>query len=272
MTIEREYSSAYNDFFEMFPEAKTALETGKEWEYAPDSAADSSAWHTYCDNCADWHTDYYPQGFSVSDGKVWFDILHCDQDGNWDTADSAEIGTPEAAALEKEYGYDAWCKNYLDYCKHVAETGKDPCGEFLVSPTVKVKQTWRATFNPSVLGVVLVAARKHGQDWHRPEDLKPTAEGNSVLGFLNAQHRGRGVWVTEDFKTLEELEQCITNNSDLKRVRSSKGAVTVEFSITVEKPNRGYRAQLVKLAKRTLHDDTNPPIDDAAENPRWESI
>jgi hypothetical protein len=73
-----------------------------------------------------------------------------------------------------------------------------------------------------------------------------------VVTFLQAENR-KGKWIMGDFQHLEDLEKIIAGSADLKKHSvANKQGIAVSFSVKVSRPNRRYKAQLVKAAKAGL--------------------
>jgi hypothetical protein len=116
--------------------------TEEPWEYHPECVDGDPSWYEWCGDCETFHTSWYLYGYEVSEGNVEVIVWCCDQDGNWDVTEGAYIGSPEARAIEETYGYKAWERNYAEYLRHVAETGEDPCGEFIPPTPKEVVEPW----------------------------------------------------------------------------------------------------------------------------------
>lgn len=229
-------------------EALKAIRTGGSWDGMPDSgfAADGCTWFSQDDE-GEWRSYSYPTGYVVEEGKLLFRVMSVDSDGDWDFCDEAEAGTPEEKRLEAEYGHEEWLKTYKAYLSWVAEHGEDPMDEFFVKETISTEEKWRAQCNESVLGVRLVQARKESGKWMRPGELPV-----EVVTFLQAENR-KGKWIMGDFQHLEDLEKIIAGSADLKKHSvANKQGIAVGFSVKVSRPNRRYKAQLVKAAKAGL--------------------
>lgn len=111
------------------------------WEWHP-AYVEDRAWYEWCDDCETYHANWYVFGYEVTKGVVELVVWSVDQDGNWDIAEGAELETPGHKGLLKTYGEAAWRENYIAYLRHVAETGKDPCGDFLGPPTEERTESW----------------------------------------------------------------------------------------------------------------------------------
>lgn len=79
-------------------------------------------------------------GYAVEGGALLLLIWLCDEDGDWQTADSAEVGTPEEAALWHEYGYEASREGWADYHQYMARTGLDPVGDTFATSAAEVAE------------------------------------------------------------------------------------------------------------------------------------
>jgi hypothetical protein len=89
-----------------------------------------------------WHLEHY---WIYSDGTYSV----CDADGNHDDCDADDAPSPDEVS-----------RRWLDYSRHVAETGADPLAEFTVKRTVTRKESWRFDFGPSILGTVVNRAKR----------------------------------------------------------------------------------------------------------------
>ena len=78
-------------------------------------------------------------------------------DGDHDDIEEADVPTADAVK-------QAWREYYQD----VASTGADPLGVFASEAwsTIKRVERWQFKFNNSIIGPVLVAARRAGRDYH----------------------------------------------------------------------------------------------------------
>jgi len=118
-------------------------------------------------------------------------------------------------------------------------------GEFFVKSHFEVEQSWRAEFQNSILGCVLVRAKSSRGQWSRPEDIP-----SDVRAFLGCTHSPRGGrYITGDFASCAELVDLIKGSSDLKQHRSKTGVV-VGFRVKVTRPNPRYVVELKRLARK----------------------
>lgn len=169
-------------------EARKVYEEGAEepWELRPEHAGDDPAWYEWCDDCETFHTNHYPIGYEVTQGCVEMVAWCCDQDGNWDVVDGACIGTPDHKALMENYGYEAWQRNYAEYLRHVAETGEDPCGEFIPPPPIKTDELWmvRVIERGEKVWVTRAARIATNEVYYKPTDLPDYVQGYLLLERL----------------------------------------------------------------------------------------
>jgi hypothetical protein len=96
------------------------------------------------DGCASlWHKRNF---WAYSDGTYSVDDY---ADGDHDVCAADDI--PTSSEIDK---------SWRDYSAHVLETGADPLGEFMVMHTSDVRERWQFRFTRSILGVVVVGARR----------------------------------------------------------------------------------------------------------------
>jgi hypothetical protein len=136
----------------------------------------------------------------------------CDSDGNHDPCEEGDV-----PAFDKQDA--AW----LDYSRHVAATGCDPLGEFMVARTTKRKERYTAAFRRSILGASLVAVRRAGKILtlrdlpQRVTDYLDCERLNDAAGNL----RFRGGW--------QEL-------IGLESVKVYRGTARVTFTLDIDEP------------------------------------
>lgn len=112
------------------------------WSLEPESVEGHYTWYDWCDDCETFHKGWYLFGYEVTDGHVEVIVWNVDQDGNWDIVEGAYVGTPEAKALERTYGHDAWKESYVAYMRYVSEHGEDPCEEFTLPSLNRNDEQW----------------------------------------------------------------------------------------------------------------------------------
>lgn len=115
---------------------------GEAWSLEPDFVEGHNTWHDWCDDCDTFHKGWYLFGYEVTKGHVEVIVWNVDQDGDLDVADWAYVGTPEAKALERAYGHDAWQESYMAYMRYVSEHGEDPCEEFSTPDPKRNDEQW----------------------------------------------------------------------------------------------------------------------------------
>lgn len=94
---------------------------------------------------AAWHLSHY---WVYDDGTYSV----CDSDGNHDPCDEDDVPSWEQVEA-------AW----LEYSRHVAATGCDPLGEFMVARTTKRKERYTAAFRKGIAGPVLIKLTRGGK-------------------------------------------------------------------------------------------------------------
>ena len=225
-----------------FLEQTSPPEGDFEWD---DTEAEWSPY--YCEDCDTFHLAGRSIDISRKAGKIDIVVRTGDTDGNWDLDD---------AYLESEGDTDKdWLRFYEDnfarqreeyqaewdsYYQHVAETGEDPVHEFNVARTRKVDETWEFKFNTSIVGPMLVSARRGGAIW------TPSVVPQHIKDFLNLDDRGRltpfNAW--GDFvETVREVH-----------AKDIKALAWVKFSIENAVPisDLKIRTELKRLARKTL--------------------
>lgn len=235
---------------DMLPgEAQDAIANGGNWDGVPHDIGGCDAWYWQDDDSGEWRKSWYPSGYAVEDGKLYLRYMNVDSDGDWEFEDEAEVGTPDEKRLEAEYSYERWKAQYREYIQWVADNADDPMNEFYVSDRIKTRQTWRAQFNDSILGLILVQGkRKHGK-WMRPEDML-----SEVRAFCSAHNR-MGRWICEDYRTVAELRAGCEGRDDITFHRAPAGiGCVIEFTLDINRPNPHYRKQLVAAARKALRE------------------
>ena len=149
-------------------EWRTARRTGGDTFLhigAPDSGSDGLFW-PYCDET--WCGQWVGTCFDVCDGKACVFDWSCDSDGDWNY---------EYRCPLREYTDKSWQKDYEGaqatmqrYYQDVVETGEDPLNEFYIKRSVKRRERWTFQFANSILGMLLVKARRNGSVF-APKDL-----------------------------------------------------------------------------------------------------
>lgn len=109
-------------------------------------------------------------------------------DGDHEDCDESDI--PSADEIDA-----AW----REYSQHVAQTGEDPLHEYLVRRERKLREVWGFQFNTSIVGPVLLAAR-------RGRTVVPAAEiPDHVRAFLGLRDDSRRLGCAETWAEFAEL-------------------------------------------------------------------
>lgn len=239
-----------SELFEFLPDdAKRVFESGKdgeEWVEGRTSIEGADAWFEYCDDCDTYHQYWYVPEYIVERGKITLVIHSVDTDGDWSSGDDFDALDDESMArYERDYGPDAWCKQYDNYMRHVAEEGDDPCGEIVVRAARGTKQTWAATITRSLVGLHVVALRReHGRTARVPFAGVP----DEVLEyFLVSRDTGRMELDTEE---QARLWAEWTEGGNL----NSRGQARVGAEIGVDTPRSeaAVKREVIAVAKRHL--------------------
>jgi len=203
-------------------EARKVYEEGADesWELRPEHAGDDQAWYEWCDDCETFHTNRYPIGYEVTQGHVEMVAWCCDQDGNWDVVEGADVGTPEGNALMETYGFEAWERNYAEYLRHVAETGEDPCGEFMPPLPTKVNETW--TINVIERGGrvwVMGGSMKGGMSCDFANQLPDHVKSFMLMERVTLHDGVYGSVIDPDYvKSVADLGECKKTQGDHRSI------------------------------------------------------
>lgn len=164
------------------------------------------------------HGWYLSSFWRYEDGTYGIDSF---TDGDHDGIEEADLPTLEAIEA-------AWREYYND----VALTGVDPLGQFLVKHTRP--ERWQFRLNDSIIGPVLVDARRAGRPY-ASHQLPP-----HVREWLTLEGTSRKI---TGFSTWAELEAA---QPDVRRNRW--------LTVTLDGPRPGaaIRRDLVQLARRAL--------------------
>lgn len=104
----------------------------------------TQAWACGDKDCrAQWHQRNF---WAYSDGTFSVDEY---SDGDHETCDESDLPTGEEIDA-------SWC----EYAQHVAATGEDPLGNYFVRSARTERQAWAFRFGPSIVGPVLLQARR----------------------------------------------------------------------------------------------------------------
>lgn len=182
---------------------------GEEWQEGRDSIEGCDAWYEYCDDCDTYHQCWYVPEYRVTRGRITLVIHSVDTDGDWSVGDEFDVADDaDMERYECAYGPDAWCRQYDEYVKHVAETGNDPCGEFIVAAETAEKQRWTVCVTPrrDAPGLLLAGVRRDDmQDWQLPSTAP-----QALLDYMGAKRIAcRRPFVTEDVADLDALAKAI---------------------------------------------------------------
>lgn len=115
---------------------------GPSIEWGPESCAEANTWYDWCDDCNTFHKNWYVFGYGVTEGEVEVIVWCIDQDGNWEVVESAYLETPMYDEVVAPYCHEEWERSYARYLRHVAETGDDPCEEFMPPAPTRKDEEW----------------------------------------------------------------------------------------------------------------------------------
>lgn len=142
-------------------------------------------------------------------------------DGDHDEIDGKDLPSPTQVHV-------AW----LEYSRYVAINGVDPLNEFTVKKTIDARQRWQFRLAASVIGIVLVAARRAGKV------VEPDQLPTEVRDFLMLQQSG-----------IRHVVEGISNKEEAGALGVKLGPWITE-SIVVKRPNLHYVRDLKRAARR----------------------
>lgn len=156
-----------------------------------------------------------------------------DELSDGDHEDCDEDDLPNWSDVEKEW---------LDYYRHVAETGEDPLDEFYVKRSHKVKQVWYVAFSRTADGTPYLTRIKHAGRYYAPFD--PAALPKHVKDYL---------WV-EDKPGVPRMELGIQWDDLVEALGIDKLDKLQRIELEYDAPfsARRIRQQLQKLARRSI--------------------
>lgn len=146
----------------------------------------TQAWTCGDKDCrAQWHQRNF---WAYSDGTFSVDEY---SDGDHEDCDESDLPSHEEI--------DA---SWREYAKHVLATGEDPLGNYYVQRESRRDESWFFSFNKSIVGPVLLRARRGRRE-------VPASElPQHVREYLNLDKRGLRLL---DFKTWDELAEALPN-------------------------------------------------------------
>lgn len=140
-----------------------AYRSGGDAEWEPDMLPDEW-WPSYDDDIAAWTEYCYYFDYRVEAGKLYAVAMTCDKDGDHDgCGDEAEVGTPDMARLESEYGLTSWAEAMKRYWEWVIENRSDPLG-YVRIPRTSVEKNWVCGFARDGQTLKLTAIRRLADD------------------------------------------------------------------------------------------------------------
>lgn len=247
------------ELFESFPpEAKRVYESGaegEEWKEGRDSIEGADAWYYFCDDCENWHKSWFVPEYVVRLGRVDLVVHDVDTDGDWDICDEFNaLDADDMARYERDFGCEAWGAQYDEYARHVAETGEDPCDEFIVKTSDKETQSWTICAGPApegAAGLQVVSGKLASEaSWREPGALP-----RGVLEYLTAESSAHG-YVMQDVASFSRLDELLGSETPPKASRPRADGLCREFDVTVDiitpRAEETVRAELIELAKKHL--------------------
>lgn len=131
-------SAAYAELLQYAPrEFVRAFQQKQEADWEMDDFMFDDTWPSYDDDLADeegenanpWREYSYYFNYRTEGGNIYIVPMLVDSDGDHDgCGEEAEIGTPEAARVLKEYGTEGHDQAMLSYWEWVVEHERDPLG------------------------------------------------------------------------------------------------------------------------------------------------
>jgi hypothetical protein len=132
---------------------------------------------SYCDDCETWHLNFI---WAYDDGSYSI----CDQDGDHEPLEASDLPS-----------LDEHDRLWREYTQWVADTGKDPLGNFLVRHFIKVKERWRFKVLKRLTNPALIGAQRAGRSYTQAELPE------HVRSFLNLDAHG----LLGDFDSWKDL-------------------------------------------------------------------
>lgn len=223
--------------------AIVALEAGESWQYAPESVEEGRWNPYYCGDCKAWHQEWIATGYELDgDGTLYLTVWSCDPDGNWRVDDEQVVSfVSDVEDVEAEIVRDCGAAT-LDYYRHVARYGSDPLHEFAVRETIRVATKWQIKLSPSILGWVLLGARRAGRgEW--TTDLP-----DYVNRYLSLNTKG-GRLIVSDLDGMNADEVLV-----LRTIRWQRGYFKgmVEIKHEVARGPLAVRSELQRRARQAI--------------------
>jgi hypothetical protein len=226
-----------------------------EWEQNDLSFVDS--WPVYDDGNENypWSQVTYYFNYYTEDGKIYISAMARNSDGNHVHCDSAEVGTSEAAQLEKEYGPVSWKDSMIRYWEWVRDHGEDPLN-YVHAPMVEVKKDW-------VVGFVRQGTQLQLAKLRQLTDKKPSPPAVPWPG-VKAK-------AAENIDWKEALDYCLVNDEGITDATEedvlkdggkwdSKKRLVLKFSFASKLPDPNIRDRIVTQAEEALHElQAQPP-------------
>lgn len=138
--------ATFEEIAEHFPEG--------DFRWDDDDPGDT---HVYCcgerDCPVQWHESYWNTTIERKDGLLTIDVHNGDSDGNWDIDCSWEERWNGPSQSDDwlnsgvgyhfgEYALRSYFVGWLEYWLDAAETGKDPCNQFMMRAHTDKKFNW----------------------------------------------------------------------------------------------------------------------------------
>ena len=248
-------TKAYQDVLQYMPqEFKDAYLAKKFFEWEQDDVSFADEWPTYDDDDAEaghnpWSNKIYYFNYYTEDGKIYLMSMEIDRDGNREVCEDAEIGTPDAARIEKDYGHEGWKKQMITYWEWVREHGEDPLN-YIHTPTIETKQEW-------IVGFVQDGGKLHLAALRQLTDKKPSPpavswpEAKAKAATDPAWKEAVDYCLVNDEGVTEATEEDITKEGGTK---DKKGRLVLRFAITSKKPGENAREHIIAQAEDAIRE------------------
>lgn len=244
-------TKAYDAVLEYMPqEFKEAYAAKEFYEWKQDDDRGLDVFPTYDDDDAEagrdpWSEVAYYFNYCTEGGKIFIFAMARDSDGDHELC-GAEVGTPPAAEIEKEYGLERWRTSMIEYWEWVRDHGKDPLN-FIHVPNVEVKHEWLAGFV------------RHGEKLRLAALRQLTAKKPSPPAVLWPEVKAKA----EDPAWKEALDYCLVDDEGVTEATEqdivkeggkwdSKTRLVLKFTITSKQAGENARERIVAQAAAAI--------------------
>jgi len=247
-------STAYQDVLQYMPkDFVDAFRKREHAEWRQDDLSYTDNWPEYDSDHESWHEVFYYFNYYTEDGALYLMAMRGDMDGDHDCIDQAEVGSPEAAQMEKDYGSAGWHEAMRDYYNWVIAHREDPLG-YIRIPVIEVKNEYLVGFVKQGEQLKIWGIRQL-----TPEQPSPPPVEWPALKEKAAQD--------EDWK--KALEYCLVNDEGITEATEEEivreggkwdksGRLVLRFSIDEKRPGEAKEEFIVNQAQAALNDLGQP--------------